>query len=414
MTDSDTARPAGRLAAVLLCVVLIALSTRVLAKAMYRQVLLTEESPLLYHAATLGFNYFDFGFIRRGLGGSIVYLLGSDLLMATAAFHVLSAACVSAAACWFFARLRRPPLQTITFALLLVALMMRWAEDPGRTDMLVAALIGLAAIAVVAGRPVLACVCVAVGLAVHETSFVFGIPLLAGLWLDQGRWRSTPKKAALGGVAVLLAALALYGSFEQLPHSSAQAMVDGVRSHLPKHEYVDWAIYFGISGMRGVRTSLCQNAGDPTYLVHVLTGLLVIALFILTLKDRKGPSLQVALIVSVPPFLFLSVVANDISRWAVLAAFNVWVLGAANPGERSTARAALAWLRLSLAALIVPLIHPRTGRIDDPIFAPTPVIERVVQELGGPRTPRFVTALNRCDPGWRSMLGDQSGGTSPK
>jgi len=43
-------------------VLLVALSTRLLASAVRRGVLLTEESPLLYHAATLGFSYFDFGF----------------------------------------------------------------------------------------------------------------------------------------------------------------------------------------------------------------------------------------------------------------------------------------------------------------------------------------------------------------
>ena len=406
MLDSETARPVGRRAAALLFVILTALSMRVLAIAVRRDTLLTEESPLLYNAATLSFNYFDFGFIRRGLGGSIVYVLGTDRLLATAAFHVLSAVCVSAAACWFVAKLRRPPLQTIALALLLVALIMRWAEDPGRTDMAVAAVIGLAAIAAVAGRPVLACLCVAVGLAMHETSFVFGIPLLAGLWLDQARRRNFSARAVLGSVAILLAGLVAYLSFERLPHADPQAMADVVRSRLPRHEYVDWAIYFAISGTRGVSTSLCQNAGDPTYLMHVVTGVLVIALFILTLRDRQGPSVQAALVVSVPPLLFLSVVANDISRWALLAAFNVWVLCAADPGERAPSRAALAWLQVCLAALIVPLIHPRTGRIADPIFAPTPVIERIAQDLGGAQTPRFAMVLTRCDPGWHSVLGD--------
>ena len=62
-------------------VLLVALSTRLMASAVRRGVLLTEESPLLYHAATLGFNYFDFGFVRRGLAGSIVSLLGPDRLL---------------------------------------------------------------------------------------------------------------------------------------------------------------------------------------------------------------------------------------------------------------------------------------------------------------------------------------------
>src|SRR3982751_1982394 len=87
-------------------VVLVALSTRLMASAVRRGVLLTDESPLLYHAATLGFNYFDFGFVRRGLAGSVVSLLGPDRLLGTAVFHVLCAAAVAGGAATLFLRLR--------------------------------------------------------------------------------------------------------------------------------------------------------------------------------------------------------------------------------------------------------------------------------------------------------------------
>ena len=68
----------SRLAAWGFFVLLVALSTRLLASAVRRGVLLTDESPLLYHAATIGFSYFDFGFVRRGLAGSVVSLLGPE------------------------------------------------------------------------------------------------------------------------------------------------------------------------------------------------------------------------------------------------------------------------------------------------------------------------------------------------
>src|SRR4029077_11369122 len=56
----------SRLAAWGFFVLLVALSTPLMASAVRRGVLLTDESPLLYHAATLAFNYFDFGSVRRG------------------------------------------------------------------------------------------------------------------------------------------------------------------------------------------------------------------------------------------------------------------------------------------------------------------------------------------------------------
>jgi len=401
MTAALTAR--DRWSALLLWLLLVGLSTRLLVSAVQRHVLQTDESPLLYHAATLAFNYVDFGFVRRGLAGSFVHALGANWLRGTALFHVGAAAAVAAAACVLFARLQRPLAERIAFALLLVALMMRWAEDPGRTDIAVAVLLALAAIASIAGRPLLAALAVALGVFIHETAFVFGIPLLIGLWLDQGRWRALGRRDATGVATLLGAALLLYLAFDRLPHADARTMVEVVRSHFPPHTYVDWAIYFAISGARGVRTSLCQNANDPTYWLHVGSGLLVIALFIGVLKRRR-PGWPALLVASVPPFLFLSVVANDISRWAVLAAFNVWLLNAARPEASSPGQGAAAWVRVALAALVVPLIHPKTWPIEDPIFAPMPVLERLARRLGGPPTPRFAQALERCDPGWRDVL----------
>ncbi|MEO6746514.1 MAG: hypothetical protein ABIS28_13000, partial [Caldimonas sp.] len=379
MTAPRTSR--GRWTALALWLLLVGLSTRLLVSAWRRHVLLTDESPLLYHAATLGFNYVDFGFVRRGLGGTLLHLFGENWLRGAAIFHVLSAAAVAAAACVLFARIVRPWPERAAFAVLLIALMMRWAEDPGRTDIAVAALLGVAALAVLAGRPIAAALAVAVGLFVHETGFVFGLPLLAGLWLDQGRWRAIKLRGRVGVAAVLGLALLLYLMFDRLARADAQTMVEVVRSHFPRHDYVDWAIYFAVGGARGVQTSLCQNAGDPTYALHVGSGLLVIGLFVAILKRPGAPGWPALLLVSLPPFLFLSVVANDISRWTVLAAFNIWLLCAAGSARDAAAgrsagadpptrTAALSrrqrprgW-RVALALLVIPLIHPKTWPIE--------------------------------------------------
>ena len=106
-------------AALLLFLLLTALSARVLI--VNHDIISGEKSFLLYQAATLAFNYFDFGFIRRGLAGSLVYLLGPDRLQSTALFHLLTAASVAAVACWFFARLELPLPHRIVFALPMIA-----------------------------------------------------------------------------------------------------------------------------------------------------------------------------------------------------------------------------------------------------------------------------------------------------
>jgi hypothetical protein len=406
----------SRLAAWGFFVLLVALSTRLLASAVRRGVLLTDESPLLYRAATLGFNYFDFGPVRRGLAGSVVSLLGPDRLLGTAVFHVLCAAAVAGGAAALFLRLRVGARWV--YALLFVALMLRWAEDPGRTDLAVAALLVAAALAFQAKQLVLSCLCVGLSLSVHETGLVFGLALLAALLLDGARWRRVPRRTAAAGLLVLAAFVALYMLLGMLPHADVATMVSVVRSHFPTHEDVDWAIYFAVSGSRGVRTSVCQNLGDPTYPLHLATGLGVIAIFIALLRNGARPSLPAALLATVPPFLFLSVVANDLSRWTVLAAMNVWLVSAVAAGDPAAdADGAVrrpwwgAALRIGTAMLVIPLIHPKTWPIQDPIFSPTPVIDRAVQEAGGPKTPRFRTALARCDADWRSVLGDDPAAT---
>jgi len=410
----------SRLAAWGFFVLLVALSTRLLASAVWRGVLLTDESPLLYHAAAIGFSYFDVGFVRRGLAGSVVSLLGPDRLLGTAVFHVLCAAAVAGGAAILFLRLRLrlPAGGRWVYVLLFVALMLRWAEDPGRTDLAVAALLVAAVLAFQAKQLVLSCLCLGLSLGVHETGLVYGLSLFAALLLDGARWRQVPRRTGAAGLLVLAAFVTLYLLLGMLPHADVPTMVSVVRSRFPTNEYVDWAIYFAVSGSRGVRTSICQNLGDPTYPLHLATGLGVIAIFIALLRNRARPSLPAALLAAVPPFLFMSAVANDLSRWTMLAALNVWLLSAVSAcdlAEDADGADRRPWrrtaLRIGTAMLVIPLIHPKTWRIQDPIFSPVPVIDHALQEVGGPRTPRFRVALARCDADWRSVLGDDSAAT---
>ena len=115
----------------------------------------------------------------------------------------------------------------------------------------------------------------------------------------------------------------------------------------------------------------------------------MIAIFIALLRNGARPSLPAALLAAVPPFLFLSVVANDLSRWTVLAALNVWLLcavGAGEPAADAVGAVPRPWpwsaLRIGAAMLVIPLVHPKTWPIEDPIFSPAPVIDRAAQEVG--------------------------------
>jgi hypothetical protein len=98
-----------------------------------------------YQMALLGFNYFELGAIRRGLAGSIVHLLSPDILIGSTAFFYLSAFAVCGATALLFAR-PRPALAAAysAFLIAMAAIMLRWAEDIGRVDLAIAALLAAA------------------------------------------------------------------------------------------------------------------------------------------------------------------------------------------------------------------------------------------------------------------------------
>lgn len=387
-----------------------ALSLRMLASAWRRGVLFGVDSPVLYHAGTNSFGYLEFGAVRRGLASTIVGALGADPLTGTVRFHVLFAGMFAAAAGWLVSRMQRPIVERALAVILVAVLVLRWAEDAGRSDIAVAVLLAAAAWCLLRRRVAAAFACLAIGLAMHETALIFGGPLLIGTALDRGRWRSMGRGSLAAGAAVLGLTLVVYAGLGLLPHADTRTMVETVRAHLPRHVYVDWAIYFAVSGMRGVRTSLCQNANDPNFLVHMACGLALIAAFVELLQRPGGPRRRIAWLVAGPPFMFLDVVANDVSRWAVLAALGVWLLHVTDAIETPrTDRPSAALLRCVLAAVLVPLTHPRVWPIADPVFAPMPVVEHVLTAVGGPPTLRFADALERCDPRWREALGDPPG-----
>lgn len=373
---------------------------------MARDYLWGDNSILLYNAATLSFNYFDFGFVRRGLGGSIVYILSQNRLYGTVVFHILSSLAVSALAGWIVANLAGPPIRRLVFAIAIVAMMARWSLEPGRPDVAAAALVAGAAISFRSGRPILASVCVALGLYIHEVAFLFGLPLLLGMFWGERDNRDCRLRSAPIVLAVLGAALTAYFLLGWLPSVDRVTMAQRVRSHFTPHEHVDWAIYFAVSGARGVHTSICQNLNDPTYLMHLLSGVGVIAMFLSALSSSRLPPWPSVIVACVAPYCFLSIVANDLARWTVLGSFAVWLLCASVPRPKPGEWQGRALPRLATVLFLIPLTYPaKSWRIDDPVFAPMPILDRLVQETGGPKTPRFATALSRCDEAWLSVLG---------
>jgi hypothetical protein len=358
----------------------------------------------LYQAGVLAFNYFEFGPIRRGLAGSIVYLLDPDVLKASTLFFMLSAAAVTLPVVWLYRALALSRMARFAFAATIVAIMLRWAGDVARTDMLVAAGIAAAAIATTRGRLGLAALMLGIGLMVHETSLIFGAPLLLAILMRPGAWSELSTASKWRGGAVLLLSLAVYGGMTYLPHASGTMMSEVVRAKFAPAKYVDWAVYFALSGERGLRTNLCQNWADPTYWMHPAGGLLLVALTTMALGWNLRREGALTAFAAIPALIFLSIVTNDISRWAMFAMFNVWLLHAVahdREGRRTiTERGAL----LAAVAILV-LTSNRLGTERTLVYSPSPVLERIAVRLfRSPPTPTFEEALIGCDPTWHDFV----------
>jgi hypothetical protein len=405
MTSNRTDEPAGRAwAAVALAVLLFLASLRWVLGQASHGTLLVDASSLLYQSTNLSFNYVEFGAIRRGLAGTLLYGLGLDARVATLVFHTVSAAAFSVAAALVYRRIRGPGWLRAAYAVVAMALALRWAENAiGFTDLAIAALAAFATLAMASRRQVLACLLISLGLFMHESSLIFGLPLLLALLLSTGS-TDLPPGTRWRAAAVVTATLAVYLALGALPHVDAATMADAVRAKFPSHRYVDWAVYFAVGGLRGVRTSVCQNATDPNFWLHLATGCALLALLVAAFGRTLPGGWRWLALASLPSYLFLAAVANDNARWITLACFNIWLVAAAAPVHGPRTRRS-AWPTLLSAVALLVLTHPKASRSTTPMFEASPLLELVARQLGAPATPTFAEALQRCDPTWREVLG---------
>ena len=412
-------------AAVLLFSVALYLLLHQLLRWMHRGEFFNADSPMLYSAATLSFDYIEFGAVRRGLASTLIYLLHPNRMVGTAIFWTLSAVALCALVAILFDRTRTRPLQQAFMAWILICLAHRWGQDTGRADLAVVAVLSLATLLVTRGRIAWAGALVVSGIFIHETSVIYGLPLLAALLLHDRRYARLStrdwRRFALGLGLPILA----YVGLGLMPHAPNAVMVQTVREALSSHKYVNWAIYFAVSGWRGVETSLCQNRIDPNYPVHVLSAVLILSVCVFVMAGSRRRTTALALVASVPPLIFLSIVANDFTRWTEFSAFNAWLLCAVHFGRSGSDRVdeideidevdevdevdepdrAIDFLRVVAAALAFFLVADTTTYpVAELFYAPSTVIEHWVKRRGGPETPNLDIVLQRCDPGWLDFL----------
>ena len=160
-------------------------------------------------------------------------------------------------------------VEYIPFLIFLAALLLFWSTEMGKTDIVVAVILVAMGLAVVNGQIVLASALLVVGVLVHEVSAIYGLPLLAALLIDDGRYRQFKWRSFAWSAAVLAAGAILYEATMLLPHSSNSAIVATIESEIRSTQLdqslVPQAFYFHLGGARAVKTAMCTVESSKSY-----------------------------------------------------------------------------------------------------------------------------------------------------
>ena len=155
----------------------------------------------VYSRTVIASNYFDDGFVRRGLGGTLAVLLSDDWNRSIWLFIALSFLLFIVPLALIVRRLSTQigMGRTIYMGVILAASPQSfwgWSRDPGRTDLLVGACLAFSMLAWLRGQRAVALAVILVGLLIHETSVVYGLPLLAAMAIIDLRSGSLDRREA--------------------------------------------------------------------------------------------------------------------------------------------------------------------------------------------------------------------------
>jgi hypothetical protein len=372
----------------------------------------SQGHHLTYNLLTLAINYFQFGALRRALVGSIIYLSVIDLVTAAYLLYGVSVILILIGAYVSLRRITQAGGTILQFVLILGALLLFWSEDVGRTDILVAAILLMAALALVDGSIVLASLYLAIGLQIHEVAAIYGLPLFAALLLEGNRYKNIDLRAAAIATLIIVGGILFYVVVWFLPHANNHFIAETIKPRLPTNYPSDATKFKAdllqiLGGGRGVVDTMCQISHSVHYYIKPFVALLMVALAAISMSGARL-KWAFAVIATVPPLLFLWMTAADMSRWVALAIFNVWIICAVidfepvRGAEPEGGAKRWAWVRAVGAAAIVPLLFPLTIiPVQAFISYPSPLIEGGIEKVIGRPT---IKPLDECDPTWRALF----------
>lgn len=366
----------------------------------------------LYSRVVIFGNYFQHGFVRRGLGGTLSHLASEQPVVRLLFFTGFSATFLILPLALLVRRLARSAPAVTAFYLVMVLVAspqtwLGWSQDLARTDMLAAGFVAWAMLAVLSARRWLAASLILCGLLAHETAYIFGAPLLLATFCEDHHDGSLPARTGFGLLAgLVLGAATIFGLQLLLsppPASMAAAMIDGFP--VPPGDDVariwrDLAIYMAVGNAHAIGTAMCHNfVLDPKYPITAAFCLAVLTAYAFILPLRGKP-LLVALAMWLP-VVFMLVVANDTGRWLKLGVLNAWlvtvflVLRAPGGGRVMEARGMI--LGALLLGALLAMGHSSYNDV-------SPATRDLTAALGLRSGITLLQWLDTCDPTWRSIV----------
>ena len=373
----------------------------------------------VYARTVIAPDYFDYGFIRRGLGGTIGALLGTDPVGEWTGFLLFSAVFLAVPLAILIARqaCRASTLWAVYAAAVLLLspqTLFSWSQDVGRTDILAAAFVAWAVLALLGNMRALAVLLMLAGLLAHEVALVFGGPLLTAMALHDIGQNRMSRRAGLIMIAGLLALAVLTLGLQQLlappPQAlAAQIMEEVYGADIPREHQLwrDLAVYMAVGGRDAIETAMCLNFSvDQNYFYTAALCLLVLSCYfvILPLWDRPVLIALAALV----PVVFMLIIANDAGRWLSLSVLNCWLLAIFRSERGDDLLAGQPGRMLAGLLLLAGLIWMGTTSYNHA----NPFTRAFADLVGTPLEIGFDEWLDICDPGWRTFLHGGDGSAS--
>lgn len=358
-----------------------------------------------YNAGANALTYFNTGFSRRELAGTLTHLISADPMIGAAYLHLSTYAALTASFVFLIARHPSMPVRRLMLGLALLAVLLRLSLDVGRTDGLVMLLGLLAAHTAARGAWIVTALVLSIALAVHETGFLVLAPLTVAIAIGHGTWRRLTGHVLGSVVAIFLLTGILYVVGLQ-PHDDIGKIARDIHTQVANTAgpsqayYADMAVYFTLSGARGLRTAVCEIWTDPNTPIQWLGAVVIPTMFTVGLCGwRRWPFLAMTL----TWVAGLSLIGVDVGRWVTFAVFSILTFALLESDVRP-----IDINRRGILLVFGAFLLMSAGfTIQRGEFTPIPLADAVAQRVTNSLSP--VDALAKCDPGWRAYLGLKAG-----